>query len=71
MIAVFFTLLAADDLCVTDAAAGKPKGPDGGALDGFRWLGAVLSARGGGGQREQHLDKQERFGDAVGCSLIT
>ena len=46
------TLLAADDLRVTDAAAGEPEGPDGGTLDAARRLGAVLPAGGGGGQGE-------------------
>ena len=69
-VTVIITLLAADDLRVTDAATGEPEGPDGGALDGARRLGAVLPAGGGGGQREQHLGR-ERFGEYSGLTMLT
>ena len=57
MLAVLVALLVAHDLRVADAAAGEPEGSDGGALHGLGGLGAVLSAGGRGGQREQHLKR--------------
>ena len=53
--------LPAHNLGVADAAAGEPEGPDGGTLDSLVLGG--LRAGGGGGQRQQHLKREERFGD--------
>ena len=54
-------LLPTDNLGVTDTAAGEPEGPDGGTLDSLVLGG--LRAGGGGGQGQQHLKREERFGD--------
>ena len=56
-------LLSTDNLGVTDTAAGEPEGPDGGTLDSLVLGG--LRAGGGGGQRQQHLKREERFGDCL------
>ena len=64
MLAVLVALLVAHDLRVADAAAGEPEGPDGGALHRL-----LLLAGGGGGQGQQHLKREERFGDLIVSGL--
>lgn len=56
--------LPAHNLGVADAAAGEPEGPDGGALHRL-----LLLAGGGGGQGQQHLKREERFGDLIVSGL--